>query len=98
MNSAFRLIAKQTLQNCVILRSNQLTNLSRAAFFSSEPPKTLPQSKNPKQKTSPKITLVTGERIEVTTLDQAKKIAERRQMKLVSVIDFETKTSRAVYK
>lgn len=96
-SSALRLIFKQTLQNCVILRSNNFTKLGRTCL-STEPPKTLPLSKNPKHKTSPKITLVTGEKIEVTTLDQAKKLAERRQMKLVSIVDFDTKTSRAVYK
>jgi hypothetical protein len=91
MNS-FRLISKQVLQNSFLLRSNKLC-------FSSEPPKTLPASKNPKNKASPKITLLsTGNQIEITTLDQAKKIAERRQMKLVSILDFDAKTQRAVYK
>jgi translation initiation factor IF-3 len=78
------------------LRSN---NIVRIACFSSEQTKTLPPSKNPKQKTSPKITLLSaGNQIEITTLDQAKKIAERRQLKLVSILDFDAKTQRAVYK
>lgn len=67
-------------------------------FCTKEPPK-LPPSKNPKHKTSPRITLISPDnKIEVITLDQAKKIADRRQLKLVSVVDFDTKTSRAVYK
>lgn len=95
MNS-FRLISRQVLQNCVILRGG---NINKIASFANEPPKTLPASRNPKNKTSPKITLISGvNQIEVTTLDQAKKLAERRQMKLVSILDFDTKTQRAVYK
>lgn len=68
-------------------------------FCTKEPPKLPPPSKNPKHKTSPRITLISPDnKIEVITLDQAKKIADRRQLKLVSVVDFDTKTSRAVYK
>lgn len=37
-------------------------------------------------------------KMEITTLDQAKKIAERRQLKLVNIVDFDTKTSRPIYK
>lgn len=94
MNS-FRLISK--LQNCSILRTSNANNIARILYYSNEPSK-LP-TKNPKIKTSPKVTLVTGkDQIEVITLDQAKKLAERRQMKLVSILDFDTKTQRAVYK
>lgn len=36
--------------------------------------------------------------MEVITLDQAKKIAEKRQMKLVNIVDKDTKSSRPIYK
>lgn len=98
MNKLCSFVARQTLQNCAI-RSNQLGSVNRIAYYSTEIAKTLPLSKNPKHKTSPQITLISPEnKIEITTLDQAKKIAERRQLKLVSIVDFDTKTSRAVYK
>lgn len=97
MNQFGTLIVRQTLQNCVV-RSHQLGSINRIAFYSTEPAKTVPLSKNPKHKTSPRITLLTENKIEITTLDQARKIAERRQLKLVSIVDFDTKTSRAVYK
>lgn len=94
MNS-IRLISK--LQNCSILRTSNVNNIARIVYYSNEPSK-IP-SKNPKLKTSPKITLVTGkDQIEIISLEQAKKLAERRQMKLVSIVDFDTKTQRAVYK
>lgn len=89
---------KQAIQNSV-MRNSQVGSFNRIAYYSTEPAKTTPLSKNPKHKTSPKVTLISPEnKIEITTLDQAKKIAERRQLKLVSVVDFDTKTSRAVYK
>lgn len=98
MNKLCTHLVRQTLQNCVI-RSSQFSSFSRIACYSTDPPKTVPLSKNPKHKTSPRITLLSGDdKIEITTLDQAKKIAERRQLKLVSILDIDTKTSRPVYK
>lgn len=98
MNKIFSLFVKPTLQTCAI-RSSQWGNITRIALCSTEAPKKLPPSKNPKHKTSPMVTLISqGDKVEVTTLDQAKKIAERRSMKLVSIVDFDTKTSRQVFK
>lgn len=97
MNKFCSLLAKQSLQSCV-LRGQPLSSFRRIAFYCTEPKKTVPLSKNPKHKTSPLITLLSGDKLEIITLDNAKKIAERRQMKLVNVVDFDTKTSRAVYR
>lgn len=98
MNQFASLLAKQTIQSCAI-RSNQLGVFNRIACYSTETGNKLPPSKNPKHKTSPRITLVSPEdKIEITTLDQARKIAERRQLKLVSILDYDTKTSRPLYK
>jgi translation initiation factor IF-3 len=44
------------------------------------------------------IKLHLGDKMEVITLDQAKKIAEKRNMKLVNIIDRDTKSSRPIYK
>lgn len=53
-------------------------------------PKTVPQ---------PKITLLGPENdISVVTLDVASKMCDRRGMKLVKIIDIDTKTQRPVYK
>lgn len=98
MNKFCSYLIKQTLQSKCI-RGSHLGGLSRIAYCSTEAASKVPLSKNPKHKTSPQITLLSAnDKIEITTLDQAKKIAERRQLKLVSILDFDTKTSRPVYK
>lgn len=98
MNQFASLLLKQAIQNFVI-RNNQLGALNRITFFCTDAPNKLPLSKNPKHKTSPRITLISGDdKIEITTLDQARKIADRRQLKLVSILDYDTKTSRPLYK
>ncbi|KAL3266563.1 hypothetical protein HHI36_010729 [Cryptolaemus montrouzieri] len=58
------------------------------------------EAKPPKKKTSPipKITLISGSSISVTTLDEAQKISKRRDLKLVKIIDLDTKTQRPIYK
>ncbi|CRL05981.1 CLUMA_CG018893, isoform A [Clunio marinus] len=98
MNKFASYLIKPSFQKCVI-RANPLNTINRVAFFSTEPPAKVPLSKNPKHKTSPRVTLISGENnIEIVTLDQAKKIADRRQLKLVSIVDYDTKTSRPIYK
>lgn len=82
-----------------MIPGRQLMNINRVACYCSEPPKTVPLSKNPKHKTSPRVTLFYSDnKMEITTLDNAKKIAERRQLKLVNIVDFDTKTSRPIYR
>lgn len=97
MNNFCSLFLKRTLQHSMA-PGRQLINLNRIACYCSETPKTVPLSKNPKHKTSPRVTLMHDNKMEITTLDQAKKIAERRQLKLVNIVDFDTKTSRPIYK
>lgn len=49
--------------------------------------------------TSPQISLITPENeVTSTTLEQAEKMAIRRKLKLIKIVDFDTKTNRPVYK
>lgn len=57
--------------------------------------------KNEKKKKQivPRITLISdGEKIEITTLDEAQKLSHRRNLKLVKIVDLDLKTQRPVYK
>lgn len=63
----------------------------------------LPASALPQKKTKrpivPRITLISGNNdITITTLEDAQKLATRRNLKLVKIVDFDTKTERPVYK
>lgn len=52
-----------------------------------------------KKKFVEKITLITdGNNIEVTSLEEAKKLSTRRNLKLVKMVDVDFKTQRPVYK
>ncbi|KAH0558301.1 uncharacterized protein LOC123272029 [Cotesia glomerata] len=56
---------------------------------------------NPKKKKVfvPRITLLSNkDEISIVTLEAAQKLANRHNMKLVKIIDFDTKTERPVYK
>lgn len=98
MNKICSLLARQTLQSSVT-RGSQFNSFNRIALYSTTSFSKLPPSKNPKHKTSVTITLISPEnKIEITTLDNAKKMADRRQLKLVSIVDVDTKSSRPVYK
>lgn len=97
MNKLCFNLLKQTLQSNVV-RGSQIASIPRITCYSTEAGNKLPLSKNPKHKTSPQITLLSKDKIEVMTLDQATKLAERRQLKLVSILDHDTKTKRPVYK
>ncbi|XP_018576552.1 translation initiation factor IF-3, mitochondrial [Anoplophora glabripennis] len=46
----------------------------------------------------PKITLISGDQLTVSTLEEAQKISKRRDLKLVKIVDLDTKTQRPVYK
>lgn len=100
MNKISVLIVRQALQSCAI-KNNQLSSLSRFAYYSSSSGDKPPTTKTRKQITSTIITLLSAEnenKLEVMSLDQAKKLAERRQLKLVSIHDVDAKTKRPVYK
>uniref|UniRef100_A0A182W942 Translation initiation factor 3 N-terminal domain-containing protein n=1 Tax=Anopheles minimus TaxID=112268 RepID=A0A182W942_9DIPT len=56
-------------------------------------------SSNKKAKTAPKITLISSdETISIVNLDEAVKISNRRNLKLVKITDLDTKTQRPVYR
>lgn len=81
-------------------RPSYLSSIEKVAFYSSsqfEPKNEAGERK--KTRPIPKISLIHEDaKMEVITLDQAKKIAEKRQLKLVNVIDYDTKSKRPVYK
>lgn len=57
--------------------------------------------KNEKKKKQiiPRITLISdGDKIEITTLDEAQKLSHRRNLKLVKIVDLDLKTQRPIYK
>lgn len=57
------------------------------------------QPKKPKRPIVPRITLLSGnDDITVTTLEEAQKLSKRRDLKLVKIVDLDTKTQRPVYK
>lgn len=52
-----------------------------------------------RKKQIPKITLISdGDHVEISTLEEAQKLASRRNLKLVRIIDLDTKTQRPIYK
>lgn len=79
-----------------------------APMYSSKPPQPVVVEKGlsdiivpkkSKRPIVPKITLLSGQDdISVTTLEEAQKLAKRRDLKLVKIIDIDTKTQRPVYK
>lgn len=98
MNKFSVFIVRQALQSC-LLKNNQLSSFNRLAYYSSSVP--VKPTKGRKQLTSPLVTLISAEnenKIEVMSLDQAKKLADRRQLKLVSIHDIDAQTKRPVYK
>lgn len=46
----------------------------------------------------PKITLISDSLVSVTTMEEAQKLSKRRDMKLVKIVDLDSKTQRPVYK
>ncbi|XP_058789294.1 uncharacterized protein LOC131663147 [Phymastichus coffea] len=62
-------------------------------------PKTLEQAKKKKGITSPQITLISSnDEVSTMSLEQAEKLSKRRDLKLVKIVDFDTKTEKPVYK
>lgn len=56
------------------------------------------QQKKKKTVIIPKITLLQGNEITVTTLEDAQKLSKRRDLKLVKIVDIDTKSQRPIYK
>ncbi|KAJ8936880.1 hypothetical protein NQ314_012144 [Rhamnusium bicolor] len=76
-------------------------------YYSAKPPKLLlitdidpitGEQKKKKANIVPKVTLISGDELTVTTLEEAQKISKRRNLKLVKIVDLDTKTQRPVYK
>lgn len=77
--------------------------LSSSAYISPDEPLPSPPAAAgaPKKKKTapiPRITLLSGTDITISTLEEAQKIAKRRDLKLVKILDLDTKTDRPVYR
>lgn len=99
---------------CAVLqRQNAVINILpvctvKAKYLSNKPPEPIilegvPASAVTRTKSKrpivPRITLISGnDDIMVTTLDDAQKLALRRNLKLVKIMDLDTKTQRPIYK
>ncbi|KAF2898040.1 hypothetical protein ILUMI_08136 [Ignelater luminosus] len=93
-----------TNQKSLYLKFTSITCQQR--IFSSKPPvqpfqKTVDgeQQKKSKRQPIPKITLISSDdNISITTLEEAQQLSKRRDLKLVKIVDLDTKTQRPVYK
>lgn len=90
---------------------NTFSSISPAVFFSSKYEKEYKhyleeqsnsEIKKTKKPAIPKITLIASDqgsdKVTITTLPEAQKLSKRRDLKLVKVLDVDTKTQRPVYK
>ncbi|KAL1513090.1 hypothetical protein ABEB36_002559 [Hypothenemus hampei] len=89
-------IAKLTV-NSLFLSYNSLL-VQNKTNIAAENPKSVAEFPRKKTTPIPKITLLSGEDISLSTLEEAQKIAKRRDLKLVKILDLDTKTQRPVYK
>ncbi|CAH0561041.1 unnamed protein product [Brassicogethes aeneus] len=81
-------------------KNKLVCNCTRLRYFSTNPTNKNYDQQNPKRKTAiiPKITLISGQEINITTVEEAQKLSKRRDLKLVKIVDMDTKTHRPVYK
>lgn len=95
MNQIRHQFLKTIIKSC---SSRQLPSLQHAINFSSNISSN--EALKKKRKTIElKITLITeGDKMNVVTMEQAKKLADKRQLKLVNIVDFDSKSSRPIYK
>jgi hypothetical protein len=85
--------------SCALRTVGNVGNLGKYALFcTAKDGKPALGEDRKKTKPIPKITLIDQEKMSVLTLEQARKIADKRNLKLISIIDFDTKSSRPVYK
>ncbi|KAG5876265.1 hypothetical protein JTB14_013002 [Gonioctena quinquepunctata] len=79
--------------NAKILKSSE-TSFPRYYSSTNEP------AEKPKRKTTPipSISLIRDDEILVTTLEEAQKLSKRRDLRLVKMVDLDTKTQRPIYK
>lgn len=103
VSRAFR-IANFTNSSVTNLATRNVEFFRKYQYFSSKPiTQTLedPVTGEVKKKKSPiipKITLIQGNNLTVTTLEEAQKLSKRRDLRLVKMLDLDTKTERPVYK
>lgn len=103
VSRAFR-IANFTNSSVTNLATRNVEFFRKYQYFSSKPiTQTLedPVTGEVKKKKSPiipKITLIQGNNLTVTTLEEAQKLSKRRDLRLVKILDLDTKTERPVYK
>lgn len=92
-----------------IQRQNVLfNNCTKLKYFSNKPleptivegvPTSAITQKKTKRPIVPKVTLISGkDDITITTLEDAQKLAARRNLKMVKIVDLDAKTERPVYK
>lgn len=99
----FRVIQKLTFTRTSLLKSlvQQNRTISARYFSIGTPSDNESANKNEKKKKQiiPRITLISdGNKIEITTLEEAQKLSDRRNLKLVKIVDLDLKTQRPVYK
>lgn len=97
--TGFRCVAINNRASC----TKVLNSYCLQSYFSSklETPVKTPDESAKKKKTTPipKITLVfSDESIQVLTFEEAQKLSKRRDLKLVKILDLDTKTQRPIYK
>lgn len=93
MNQIRNQFIQNVIKSCTLRQVIPITRAFSASTNDEE------QKKKKKTPAELKITLITdGDKMQVITMEQAKKMALSRQLKLVNVVDFDTKSSRPIYK
>ncbi|KAG5670490.1 hypothetical protein PVAND_000752 [Polypedilum vanderplanki] len=85
---------------CALRTVSNFNNLGKYAFYCTSKD-AIPATGEDRKKTKPipKITLIdTDQKMSVITMEQARKIADKRNLKLINIVDLDTKSSRPVYK
>lgn len=94
MNQIRNQFIKNVIKSCTLRQSTPITRTFSAGLTKDED-----QKKKKKTPAELRVTLITdGNKMSVITLEQAKKMALSRSLKLVNVVDFDTKSSRPIYK
>ncbi|KAJ8984951.1 hypothetical protein NQ317_007820 [Molorchus minor] len=101
LTSAMKMVQQNVLLKHTLPKSCSCQNIfySRSVNINIDANMDKAAVENKKKTTSiPKITLIQGDELTVTSLEEAQKLSKRRDLKLVKIIDLDTKTQRPVYK
>lgn len=99
LNAVSRLSLSKTTEKLRIVNSYHQTRLLSSKLLSIKEMQTDEAGKKKKTAIVPKITLVAqDESIQIVTLEEARKISDRRNLKLVKIVDLDTKTQRPIFK